>query len=132
MSGVRQRRRPGRRRGVVKAAKVVTAERRRLLLQVAAAVGGVRVRPDYRVNGWRETEAERRVRLACTQAGWIETIWGCGAYRMTWPEFMQQYADDAARARAWTVGWRPLGDRLTEVGRAVLGDVVSGDGGGGA
>jgi len=111
----------------VVAAKVVTAERRRLLVGIRDAAVGVRMRPDHRVSGRRESMAERRVRTACTQARWIETIWGCGAWRMTAAAFMARFADDAARARAWQTGWRPVGDALTDAGRQAL-DGGAGDG----
>jgi hypothetical protein len=112
----------GRRKGGrVVAARVVTAERRRLLSAIAVAEGGVRIRPDYRVRPYRETGAEKRVRDACTQARWIETVFGQGAWRMSAARFRETYPDVAAQARAWREGWRPVGDTLTDAGRRVLG-----------
>lgn len=113
----------GRRRVV--AARVVTAERRRLLSAIEASPGGVRIRPPYRVRPYRETAAEKRVRDACTQARWIETVYGKGAWRLSSVRFRETYSTVEAQARAWREGWRPVGDTLTEAGRRALG-VLSG------
>lgn len=119
-----------RRKGVrVVAARLVTAERRRLLSAIAGAPDGVRIRPQYRVRPWRETAAEKRVRDACTQARWIETVYGQGAWRMSAARFRERFPDTAAQARAWREGWRPVGDTLTDAGRRALG-VLEGGGDG--
>ncbi|MDF1720533.1 MAG: hypothetical protein P1U65_07660 [Minwuia sp.] len=113
------RRRKGRVRVV--AARVVTGERRQFLQAVLGAAEGVRVRPAYRVSPYRETAAQQRVRQACLQAGWVETVWGHGAWRLSSAAFNRRFPDQAARAKAWQQGWRPVGDRITDLGREVLG-----------